>query len=91
MVVPENHGLSSLARDSWESTAIPIFPSRLHLPKTESHGLQVVAGALTGASPPTSILNRGVIAVLGDSFWSRGLVLRVPSRENFLRGSICFY
>ena len=24
-----------------------------------------------------NLLNRGVIAVLGDSYWSRGLVLRV--------------
>jgi hypothetical protein len=39
----------------------------------------------------TALLNGGVIAVLGDSYWSRGLVLRVLSREKFLRGSICFY
>jgi hypothetical protein len=29
-------------------------------------------------------------AVLGDSYWSRGLVLRVPSREKILKRSICF-
>ena len=37
-----------------------------------------------------SFLNRGVIAILGDSYWSRGLVLRVLAREKNLKGSICF-
>jgi hypothetical protein len=37
-----------------------------------------------------NLLNRGVIAVLGDSYWSWGLVICVLSREKFLRGSICF-
>ncbi len=37
-----------------------------------------------------NLLNRGVIPVLGDSYWSRGLVLRVLAREKNLKGSICF-
>jgi hypothetical protein len=37
-----------------------------------------------------NLLNRGDIAVLGDSYWSRGLVLRVLAREKNLKGSISF-
>ena len=37
-----------------------------------------------------NLLNRGDIAVLGDSYWSRGLVLRVLAREKNLKESICF-
>ena len=36
------------------------------------------------------ILGWGCFTVLGDSYWSRGLVLRVPSREKILKRSICF-
>ena len=36
------------------------------------------------------LLNGGVITVLRDSYWSRGLVLRVLARERNLKGSICF-
>jgi hypothetical protein len=36
------------------------------------------------------LLNGGYIAILGDSYWSRGLILRVPSREKILRRSIRF-
>ena len=38
-----------------------------------------------------NLLNRGDIAVLWDSYWSWGLVLRVLARERNLKGSICFY
>ena len=34
-------------------------------------------------------LNRGDIAVLWDSYWSRGLVLCVLAREKNLKESIC--
>ena len=37
-----------------------------------------------------SSLKWGGIAVLLNSYWSRGLVLRVLAREKNLRGSICF-
>ena len=36
------------------------------------------------------ILAWGRFAVLGDSYWSRGLVLRIFSREKILKGTICF-
>ena len=36
------------------------------------------------------ILAWGHYAVLGDSYWSWGLVLCVSSREKILKGSICF-
>jgi hypothetical protein len=36
------------------------------------------------------ILNRGDIAILGDSYWSWGLVLQVLAREKNLKESICF-
>ena len=41
-------------------------------------------------SPPSPFLKWRSFAVLGDSYWSRGLVLRVPSREKILKQSICF-
>ena len=57
--------------------------SRFTLPKLSQ---QCIARHPVG----TPFLNKGVIAVLGDSYWSWGLILCVLSREKFLRGSICF-
>jgi hypothetical protein len=44
----------------------------------------------TKCNSERNVLNGGYIAVLGGSYWSQELVLRVPSREIILRRSICF-
>jgi hypothetical protein len=64
--------------------SLPTPPPRSYNDSTlSSHTLQ------KSPAPHPFLLNSCVITVLGDSYWSRGLVLCVLSREKFLRGSIC--
>jgi len=68
---------------------VPFHRGHGHVELNNLLGTALVVLPLLGQG----LLNRGVIAVLGDSYWSQaqGLVLCVLSREKFFRGSICFY
>ena len=54
-----------------------------------THGRKIFTPYSGISSCSLGSTDRGVITVLGDSNWSRGLVLRVPSKEKILKRSIC--
>ena len=54
-----------------------------------THGRKIFTQYSGISSCSLGSTDRGVITILGDSNWSRGLVLRVPSKEKILKRSIC--